>query len=123
MNHQRGAAASEDGITSVAERHPRIFDGELRRTVRFHREIRHVTRVRLRGHGVVYAVVCVAGIEVPSRRGKRGTFTFCSGVDMEGMFARRKALEVQRDLHALARFWRYPRPFPSRLSVSRLPLC
>ena len=89
-------------IASVAQRYVRVFHSELGGAVRFHREVRHVARVRLGSHRVVNAVVRIGWVEVASRSSERGPFAFRGRVDMDGVFARRQILEVQRDSYSLA---------------------
>jgi hypothetical protein len=78
--------------------------------------------MRFGTRGVVNAVVRASGIEVAASACECGSLALRRRVDMDGVFAGRQALEVQRDLYA-ASSWsvRNFRSFVAVRTPARLP--
>jgi hypothetical protein len=99
VNHNGSAAIAEDGVLIGAEAYIRGHGGYVRGTVRAddQRKIRNISGGRHSGHGVIMAAsfkVRTGGFEI--RR-----IAFANLVNVNGMLARRKALDIEHDFNAL----------------------
>lgn len=93
VDHDRGTSITEDGVVIVAQSDIWRDDGNVGGAIggNDERKIRDVA-----GGGCVVVVFSAAGIEVRSRGLEVWRFAFCDLMDMDGMFAWRKILDVQR---------------------------
>ena len=121
MNHERRAAVMEQRIGAEAERHVWYGEIDLRFSAGIHVEVRQIAGVS--PHRIILAVLLVSGIEMPSRRGERRTFTLTHGVDVQGVRARRQIGKVRVDFHATFDGTQIGRSDLGALSVSDDRVC
>jgi hypothetical protein len=99
MNDDDGAAVTEDGKVVAAQSHVGSDDTDTGSSIGSHDQgkVRNVSRQQ------PAAVFCVRAAEVGSRGLEIGRFALCDLVDMEGMLAWRKTVDVEFDPYAMRR--------------------
>jgi len=100
MNYDRCSTIAENGVVIVAESYVWRDYGNVGCAIGAddERKIRDVT-----GRGAIVAMLSAAGIEVRASGFEVGRIAFSDLMNVNGVFARRQILDVQRDFDAL---WR-----------------
>ena len=91
MDDESGASVAEQGMAVAAERHVFIFNLEMGFAVFLDREVGIVAGMV--AFGIIETMFLTVGIEMRSGRFEIRRFAFRVLMKVDGMFARREALE------------------------------